>query len=308
MVKPEDLSLILLTRNGGSLFSEVLESLGRCAGIERAEVLVIDSGSSDGTAERAAAFPRARVLRIPPADFGHGRTRNLGARQTSRPILVYLVQDATPLGEDFLTRLSAPLEVSEVAAVYGRQIARRQANPVERYYLHSVYPEAPRVLAGGGPGPVRIREIFFSNVCSAIRRSAWERHPFDETLVMSEDQQWAKAVLRAGQRIVYEPAAAVLHSHHYTLRTFFQRNFDSGASLVGIAQDTPRQLIAYELRHLATGCRELARHRKAHWLPYLFAFESARVAGFAAGRQAHHLPPALTRRLGQHKDYWRRGA
>src|SRR5688572_12288043 len=108
-MKPADLSIVLLTKNGGELFDDVLAGLFRCDGILETEVLMIDSGSTDGTLERAARYPHIRVHTIPPAEFGHGRTRNLGVRLTARPVVVFLVQDATPATADFLARLTAPL-------------------------------------------------------------------------------------------------------------------------------------------------------------------------------------------------------
>src|SRR6266481_6362128 len=104
-----DLSIVILTKNGGDLFADVLAGLFTCDGIIDAEILVIDSGSSDRTIEYAKQHPQIRIHEIPPAEFGHGKTRNLGAGMTTRPIIVNLVQDATPATPDFLMRLATPL-------------------------------------------------------------------------------------------------------------------------------------------------------------------------------------------------------
>jgi rhamnosyltransferase len=112
---PQQLSLVLLTKNSGPLLEDVLEGLFRCDGIAQVELLAIDSGSTDGTLERLAARPGLRVERIPPEAFGHGRTRNLGVRLTSRPFVGFLVHDATPAHPDFLHRLLAPLADPGVA-------------------------------------------------------------------------------------------------------------------------------------------------------------------------------------------------
>ena len=63
---------------------------------------MIDSGSRDASLAIAAAAG-AEVLEIPPADFGHGRTRNLGAERTSGELVAFLTQDATPV-EGWLRR------------------------------------------------------------------------------------------------------------------------------------------------------------------------------------------------------------
>ena len=57
---------------------------------------MIDSGSRD----RSVAIARAagvRVVEIEPGEFGHGRTRNLGASLCAGELICFLTQDATPV-------------------------------------------------------------------------------------------------------------------------------------------------------------------------------------------------------------------
>jgi rhamnosyltransferase len=299
-----DLSIVILTKDGGDLFADVLAGLFACEGIREAEILVIDSGSSDRTIEYALDQPQIRLHKIPAAEFGHGKTRNLGARMTTRPVIVYLVQDATPATPDFLTRLAMPLSDEGFAGVYGRQLPRSWTNKLERIFLDRTYPDAREVRALAERRALGIRDIFFSNVCSAIRRDVWERIPFDESLIMSEDQFWAKQVLLAGHRLLYEPGAAVFHSHNYGLRDVFRRNFDSGVSLVGIAEDTFAAMAIYEARHLVHCVGGLLREADLLWIPYLFAYEATRATAFAVGQRAHFLPRWIRRRLSLHKYHW----
>jgi rhamnosyltransferase len=302
------LSVILLTRNAGQRFSRVLEGLFACRGVEEAEILMVDSGSTDGTVERAARYPDLRVHSIPPAEFGHGRTRNLAAGMARGEVLVLLVQDAVPADAGLLESLRAPLaEDPAVGAVFARQVARPQANPVERYFLASTYPGVRQVreaLPRAATGRTPIRRIFFSNVCSALRREVWRAIPFDERLIMSEDQLWARQALAAGHRIVYEPAAVVEHSHNYRLGELFRRNFDSGFSLRGIADDSAADLVRYEASHLAAGVRYLLRSGAVGWIPYLLLYEAVRAAGFLCGGRALWFPRTLRRRLSLHSYFW----
>ena len=299
-----DVSIIILTKNGDRLFSEVLAALFACYDIDLAEIIVIDSGSTDQTLSYAESYLQVRVHKIPPEEFSHGRTRNLGASLAKGRVLVYLVQDATPVNRDFLRRLVAPLSDPRVAAVYGRQLPRAATNPVERFFLKATYPEFPQTRSCEGSGPVKIRSIFFSNVASAIRRAAWDRFPFDGNLIMSEDQQWAKEVLRAGYQIIYEPKAAVYHSHNYGLRQIFQRNFDSGTSLQGLVDDSIAQMAGYELKHLGAGIKELALGGDLLWIPDFLLCEAARSLGFFLGQKSHLLPTPVKRAFSLHKYYW----
>lgn len=234
------LSIIILTKNSGPLFQEVLAGLFSCIGIDKAEIIVIDSGSVDLTLYYARRYPQIRIHSISPREFGYGRARNLGARLAHGDILIYLSSDATPSTSDFLLRLIAPLAKEEVAATYGRQLPGVASNPVEKFFLQATYPDIPQTRSFIAPHGLSIGSIFFSNVSSAIRRSVWERIPFDEQLIISEDQQWSKEVLLQGYSILYEPSATVIHSHNYGLKKLMQRNFDSGYSLRGVVADSPR--------------------------------------------------------------------
>jgi rhamnosyltransferase len=223
---------------------------------------------------------------------------------TSRPIIVFLVQDATPATPDFLTQLTTPLGEEGFAGVFGRQLPRSSTNKVERIFLNITYPVARKARCYDEQRALGIHDIFFSNVCSAIRRDVWEQIPFDESLIMSEDQLWAKEVLLAGQRLLYEPRAAVFHSHNYGLGDVFKRNFDSGLSLIGIAEDTFPAMLSYEARHLVQCVRKLLRGVDFLWIPYLLAYEATRATAFFLGQRAHLLPRWIRRRLSLHKYHW----
>jgi rhamnosyltransferase len=304
MRRPE-ISIIILTKNAGDIFSEVLSNLFSCDNIDKAEIIMLDSGSTDLTKEHAQKYRQINLVEIKPSDFGHGRTRNLGAKLANTDVLVYLVQDATPATPDFLTRLVAPLSDTRVAAAYGRQLPRASANPIERFFLKYTYPDLPQTRSSNSANRPTIQSIFFSNVCSAIRRHVWKMIPFDESLIMSEDQQWSKEVLSKGYTIVYEPAAVVLHSHNYGLRKVFQRNFDSGCSLRGVVKESVAHMTRYELNFLRAGIRQLVQWGKSSHILYFLLHEVARSIGFALGQQSHHLPVQLNRRLSLHKYFWR---
>jgi rhamnosyltransferase len=171
-------------------------------------------------------------------------------------------------------------------------------------FLETQYPDHSKIRAFADNGKVAIRNIFFSNVCSAIRRDIWKRFPFDESLIMCEDQMWAKQVLLAGHRTLYEPRATVFHSHNYRLKDVFRRNFDFGAAMVGISEDTFASMAIYEVRHLGQCIGSLLRSADLLWIPYLLAYEFIRATAFAAGQRVRFLPRWLKRRLSLHRYYW----
>ncbi len=302
---PIDCSIILLSYDGGPLIQETLASVLAQRTRQSFQVIVIDSGSSDGSVEYLRQQP-VRLVQIPNAEFGHGATRNRGACMAESPLLVFLSQDAVPATTDWLDSLVAPLLDPQVGAVYGRQLPR-ETHICERFFLEHTYPAAPLRRSPPLGKPSTLREIFLSNVHSACRRGMWRRCPFDETLVMCEDQQWAKDILSRGYDIVYEPKAAVYHSHRYTPRQVFKRYFDTGASLRYVTRGRvgtpPGEFLAYVLKE----CRAAAREESLLQVPHVLLYEMCRVAGFAVGTLEPWLPISLKLRLSQNWRHWVKG-
>jgi len=214
-------SIIIPTKDGATHLDKVLEMIYAQAHEQPFEVIVIDSGSTDGTLDIVRRYP-VKLVQIAPEDFGHGKTRNLGAELAEGKYLVFLTQDAVPAADRWLFNLIGNLEVPEVAGAYGRQISWEGTNPMERFFLNTHYPAYPMVKSVK-EGKTDIATIFFSNANSALKKDVLRTYPFSEDLIMSEDQEWAKRVLLDGYEIVYDPEAAVYHSHNYSLKAVFKR-------------------------------------------------------------------------------------
>ena len=297
-------SIIILAKNGETYFRQLLEQLYCQNGIDRAEVIIIDSGSSDNTLNIAADFPEAKLVEIHPSEFGHGKTRNFGAAMARGEFLVFLPQDATPFGSDWLTNLLRPFDNAQVAGVFGRQIARADASSMESFFLSRTYHDQAEIKVLGHGEDTSLARCFFSTVSGAIRAATWNKHPFREDIIMSEDQAWAKEIMRFGLAIAYQPDAKVLHSHQYSIASIFRRNFDSGYSIrqifAGATGITPWKAI----ENLAREAVFVARHGSiVDWLR-LVPYEIARHSGFWLGLRADRLPIGMKRRCSDLKYFW----
>ena len=229
-------SVIIPTKNPGPLFREVLAAvLGQNTAFDY-EVLVIDSGSTDGTVEHVEAQRdgRLRLHRIDPAEFGHGKTRNLAISLSSGEFAVLITHDALPADPHWLAALVAAAESDpRIAGVFGRHIAYPTASPFVRDELDSHFAGfRPTPTVGLDDPDLYAREEgyrkflhYFSNNNALIRRSVWAEIPFPE-VDFAEDQAWAKRMIEAGYRKTYADAAVVYHSHDFTLWEKLQRSFD----------------------------------------------------------------------------------
>lgn len=225
-------SIVIPTKNGGDLFSRSLARLQQQTIWQSVELIVVDSGSTDGTPE-AARNAGAKVIEIPPGEFNHGATRDYGISIASGEVVVLMVQDAEPNESTLLEAILRRFDNPEVAGVYARQIPRPDADPLTKRNLNNwltgrTEPEARKMRSVDWYdtlSPIeKLHFCSFDNVCSAIRKTVWNQHRFGR-IGFGEDIDWAERVLRSGFVIVYEPAAAVIHSHDRPLTYEYKRTY-----------------------------------------------------------------------------------
>ena len=154
-----NVSVVIPVLDGARYLAEVLESV-RAQGPE-IEILVIDSGSGDGS-QATAREAGARLLEIPREQFGHGRTRNLAAERSSGDLICFLTQDATP-EPGWLDAFAEMFAGSErIGAAFGPHLPRPDtpvmiaregvgvkafANQLDRFILGRIEIGADRILA-----------------------------------------------------------------------------------------------------------------------------------------------------------------
>ncbi len=298
-------SIIIPTYQGGRYLDDTLTALRAQVYRADVEIIAVDSESTDNTLELLQRYG-VTVISIPNRQFSHGYARNLGARRAKGALLVFMSQDALPVGTDWLRGLAESLRDPIVGAVYARQLARPQATPLEEYFHLELYPPRSAQYALQPGTALPLDKIFFSNVCSAARRDVCLAHPFDEALIMSEDQAFAKSLLMAGLQTCYNADVQVIHSHHYDLKTLFRRNFDSAYSLRGVSDDTWLYTIRKAVSYVSGEIAFVIRGGHWRWLLMIPIYEITRVLGRVFGKYAHRLPMRWRTALSLHSGFWTR--
>jgi rhamnosyltransferase len=209
-------SVLIRTWNGGARLRQVVERVRAQRGVEF-EVVLLDSGSTDGV---ATALAGGSVRCVPySAPFTHPGSSNAAAREARGELLVFLSQDALPRDNQWLVRLEGALGDPGVAAAFSRQVPDESTPVLEARDLGRAYPPA-------GDSPVAL-----SNAASALRRALWLEHPFDESLPLAEDLEWALWARSRGHRVRYLPESVVEHSHHLDLAALRARFRAEGRAL-----------------------------------------------------------------------------
>jgi glycosyltransferase involved in cell wall biosynthesis len=275
--------------DGGRLLGEVLEAV-RAQNVDRpVEILVIDSGSADGSPELARRAG-ARVVEIPRAEFSHGGTRNRLMELAGGDHVALLTQDSVPAGPGWLAALLDGFELADdVALTWGPHLPRPDASPMVRRELLELFERfgGARVDRGRAAlGPA----TFFSSANGAIARWAWERVPFRD-VDYAEDQVLARDVLAAGLAKAYVPEAAVVHSHDHpplrALRRYFA-DFRALAEVNGLREPLTVRYVAARVRGDVAADRAFMRREGLE-------VQTLRSLG-------HHVARALGRSLGTNAD------
>lgn len=217
-------TVLIPTCNAGAEFPANLRAMHEQEVDRRFEVLVIDSGSTDGTVEflRSASV---RLIEIEKSAFNHGQTRQLGIEEAHGDLVVLTTQDARPADCFWMQQLVNCLYETDVAGAYSRQTPRPDANPFVRDRLNEwaasdLEPREQRIASlsdyGALPPLSKVSIATFDNVSSCVRRNVALAYPF-RSMPFGEDIDWAYRVLLDGYRIVYEPRSCVIHSHNRSI-------------------------------------------------------------------------------------------
>lgn len=193
-------SIILRSHNEEKWIGACFESLFK-QDVQEFEVILVDNKSTDQTVKKAQKYP-VRILSID--DFLPGKALNAGIRESTGEFIVCLSAHCIPVNDSWLSNLIKNFEDDKVAGVYGRQEPMAFTPDTDKRDLLTVF---------GLDRKVQVKDSFFHNANSMIRRDIWEKMPFDEKTTNIEDRLWAREVLKKGYRIIYEPEASVFHHH-----------------------------------------------------------------------------------------------
>lgn len=228
----KNVSIIIRSYNEEKWIGACLESVFK-QDYKDFEVILVDNKSTDQTVKKAEKFP-VKILSID--DFLPGKAINIGIRASSGKYIVCLSAHCVPVNEKWLSGLLAGFEDEKVAGVYGRQEPMSFTSDTDKRDLLTVF---------GLDKKVQHKDSFFHNANSMIRRDIWEKIPFDEKTTNIEDRLWAKEVLKAGYKLVYEPEASVYHHHGIHQN----QNLERCTNVVRILENLGKK-DGYEFQHL----------------------------------------------------------
>jgi rhamnosyltransferase len=283
-------SIILRSFNEAWALRETLPALA-AQNYRPWELIVIDSGSTDGSVELFRRFQPRRLVQIPHHEYNPARVLNHGMELASSNFGIFLNADATPQGSDWLGPLAAALLEPPVAAVFGRQIPRPDCQAVFAHDYERCF---------GLQRESAKWEHFFSMASSGLRKDIWARRGFNEQMQYSEDDEFTRWCRARGHRVVYVPGSVVMHSHNYTPAQAWQRSFGEGRALAAVWNESRanptwwRNVFLGWMNDVRRDVMYCARTRRLNEWPHALRIRgqqrSGQLAGFRHGWAAYRQP------------------
>lgn len=252
-------------------------------------------------------FLNLTVKHISVHEFDHGGTRHMAVDMSDAEFFVCMTQDALPYDEYLIEKLLAPMSDNEnIAATYARQLPNSDAAVTEKYVRQFNYPEKSYVKNKASLATLGIKTYFCSNVCAAYRRSTYEKlGGFILKTIFNEDMIYAAAAIKGGCSIGYAADAKVYHSHNYSGKQQFHRNFDLAVSQAqhpeifeGVKSESEGMKLVKDMRAY------LASIHKSYLMPGFIINCGCRYLGYRLGKNYKKLPRFLIKKITSNKAYW----
>jgi len=225
------ISIIIPVKNGERTIQKCLDSIQSQTLFYQTEVIVIDSGSTDGTLKILENYSYIQLYHIKSEEFNHGATRNYGVSLSKGDFVVMTVQDAWASSDKWLEIMYNHFKDENVVAVVGQQVVPHEkgVNPHQWYRPVS----SPRLIETFYENPEKYLQlsgkeqdecIFYDDVNTMYRRSALLQIPF-KRMEFGEDMLWMKTAISKGHKAIYDARSSVWHYHYLSKKYCYKNTF-----------------------------------------------------------------------------------
>ena len=272
------------------------------------KIIIINTRTDIFPEELNRSNYKIEITHIEPDQFDHGGTRNMGAGMSDADIVVYMTQDAIPVDEKLIGTFAKIFEENpDIGIAYGRQLPREECNIIERYTRRFNYLEKSLIKTKEDLPKLGIKTFFCSDVCAAYRRNyLLSAGGFENPTIFNEDMIFAGKRIYAGDKVAYVAEAKVIHSHNYTGRQQFHRNFDlavSQAQHPEVFEGVPSE--GEGIRMVKATAKYLVRNGYP-WKVFMLVYQSGcKYIGYFLGKRYEKLPMWLILKCTSSRKYWK---
>lgn len=253
--------------------------------------------------------PAVEVVHITRHEFDHAGTRDMGLRMSDADYVLFMTMDAIPKDNYLVEKLlSGFRRADNIAVSYARQLPKKDCNRIEQITREFNYPAQSRVQTADDIKELGIKAYFCSDVCAMYDTSIYRSlGGFKAPAIFNEDMVYAAGALDAGYAVSYCADALVYHSHNYTGRQYYRRNFDLGVSQA----DHPEIFERFNVK--GTGMQlvrkslaQICRSGTPADIIRLVYYSGMKYLGFRKGKNYHKLSLESCLKHTSDKEYWNR--
>lgn len=302
-MKQGNVDVIIPAYHPGAEFTDLLENLQRQTVVPNRIIVLQTVEEGDTPMESVLGV---EVYPIAKKDFDHGRTRAYGAEMSKAEYILMMTQDALPADNYLIENLLEGFNNENVGIVYGRQLPRPDADLTEQLTREHNYPDSSRLKTKEDLPVLGIKTYFCSDVCAMYDRKRYEElGGFVYPTIFNEDMIMASKIIQAGYSVYYAADACVMHSHSYTCREQFVRNFDLGVSQRQYRQvfeniSSEKEGAGFAKKTILTLCKR-GHFGKAVYFAWQCAF---RLFGYKMGLNYEKLSKKTILKCTMNKGYW----
>jgi GT2 family glycosyltransferase len=209
--QPPRASVVVVSRNRVDRLRKCLESLEKSDGRQRLQIIMVDNGSTDGSARVDAAFPNVQYVRL-PKNFGLTKALNLGWRAADAEY-VFFLHDDTEVAPDVVARLAETLDANPDAAAACPLLVDDDGRPAPQ--LGTLPPTGEfRPAQPAGPEPFGVQYARGAALMVRVHVIRSIRQIDERYGQFGSDADLAEQIRRASKKTLLVPEARVRHHPH----------------------------------------------------------------------------------------------
>lgn len=245
-------SVVIPTYNAGRFCEPLMKKLREQKRLGSLEIIVVDSGSTDGTPEICERH-QAKVIHISQEEFSHSYARNLGARAATGDILLFMTQDASPSCEDWIAKMILPILRGQAAAVSCREECPDDADlyykASARNFYHWMGVSKEDRITGYAPSLTLSEQrtsAAITDISCAIERNIFQKYEYRYNY--AEDLDLGLRLIQGGYHLALLHEPTVIHGHNRPADYYFSRAYTDKKTLAMILEEQIEYHSAEEYR------------------------------------------------------------
>jgi len=229
--KKFEASIVVPTNSNEEALKFLINKIHSQKGFKNLKIILVYSGKDDLSSLEKISY--VKIIHIEPRQFSHGKTRNLGIKESMGNFLIYMTDDAIPASDHlFYDMCEVFSKDKKIAVVTTRQIPRSDSDLMSAYSLDEYYAHLnlteDRIISTSNFDNLDSAEkrstTQIDDVCSCYKKEILSKYKFGE-VQYAEDLELGARLVKDGYKIAQLFSTGVIHSHVRPASYYVKRQF-----------------------------------------------------------------------------------